>query len=344
MKTLVKSDDYTCLDVDECLEDDDNDCDVFATCTNEIGSYSCECLEGFDGDGFNCTEVNECETGDHDCHTDATCENIIGGFNCTCNEGYYGDGWECIDGDECADGDSAGNINGINDTYFDTADCHENAGCTNTLGGFNCTCDQGYYGDGVVCEDQDECGQADGPGEINGFNETLFATHECDEVATCINQAGDYNCTCNDGYSGDGFDCADVNECEGDHECDENAICDNLIGGYNCTCVQGYDGSGFECADVDECDTGDHDCDDNALCDNLIGSFNCTCIEGYEGIGTIGECSDIDECSDPDLNDCDMTNGFCVNKEGKHRCRGNEGFFEANEDGTNCTDWDECAG
>ena len=29
--------------------------------------------------------------------------------------------------------------------------CDTNATCTNTLGGFTCTCNQGYTGDGVTC-------------------------------------------------------------------------------------------------------------------------------------------------------------------------------------------------
>ena len=29
--------------------------------------------------------------------------------------------------------------------------CHGNAECINTIGGFNCTCDPGYSGDGITC-------------------------------------------------------------------------------------------------------------------------------------------------------------------------------------------------
>ena len=29
--------------------------------------------------------------------------------------------------------------------------CSTNAACTNTPGGFTCTCNQGYTGDGVMC-------------------------------------------------------------------------------------------------------------------------------------------------------------------------------------------------
>lgn len=40
-------------DIDECDLDIDN-CDENARCTNTIGSFVCECLPGFTGDGVTC--------------------------------------------------------------------------------------------------------------------------------------------------------------------------------------------------------------------------------------------------------------------------------------------------
>ena len=40
--------------MDECVEDTD-DCDVNALCENNIGSYFCECAEGWTGNGTICT-------------------------------------------------------------------------------------------------------------------------------------------------------------------------------------------------------------------------------------------------------------------------------------------------
>jgi hypothetical protein len=45
-----------CEDVNECTSHDPKirKCDENAACSNSDGSYSCECFEGFSGDGFEC--------------------------------------------------------------------------------------------------------------------------------------------------------------------------------------------------------------------------------------------------------------------------------------------------
>ena len=42
-------------------------------------------------------------------------------------------------------------ISDINECAMDDDDCSANAHCTNTPGSFDCTCDQGYSGNGVTC-------------------------------------------------------------------------------------------------------------------------------------------------------------------------------------------------
>ena len=44
---------YLCLDIDECAIGSHN-CSKDATCTNTVGSYVCECDEGYTGDGRIC--------------------------------------------------------------------------------------------------------------------------------------------------------------------------------------------------------------------------------------------------------------------------------------------------
>ncbi|XP_038851181.1 sushi, von Willebrand factor type A, EGF and pentraxin domain-containing protein 1 [Salvelinus namaycush] len=48
-----------CLDVDECALG--SDCDEHASCQNTDGSYTCNCIHPYTGDGKNCTEPVKCE-------------------------------------------------------------------------------------------------------------------------------------------------------------------------------------------------------------------------------------------------------------------------------------------
>ena len=40
----------------------------------------------------------------------------------------------------------------VNECDAKTHDCHENATCSDVVGGFNCTCDTGFTGNGTFCE------------------------------------------------------------------------------------------------------------------------------------------------------------------------------------------------
>ena len=40
--------DFVCMKVNECL-DGTNDCDINADCTDTMGSYECNCYDGFAG-------------------------------------------------------------------------------------------------------------------------------------------------------------------------------------------------------------------------------------------------------------------------------------------------------
>lgn len=44
----------TLTDIDECEEDDDNNCHENAECTNVAGSFNCTCEEDYTGNGFSC--------------------------------------------------------------------------------------------------------------------------------------------------------------------------------------------------------------------------------------------------------------------------------------------------
>ena len=92
-------------------------------CTNTDGSYQCACDVGYQGNGVECGDFNECFT--DPCHAYATCANNVGSFVCTCNAGYASDGFNCVDDNDCDDGSN---------------NCHADAACTNVPGSFQCAC------------------------------------------------------------------------------------------------------------------------------------------------------------------------------------------------------------
>lgn len=366
-------DGFECADGDECgngtigtagvsafgmpIEDSyygSEECDQNATCANVEGSYNCTCVTGYRGDGFKCSEVNECREGLDNCHIDARCKNTEGSFECICEDGFYGNGVNCTDSDECGYGIAAAiDVFGIMDNLYNTSECHEFAECTNEIGGYNCTCDDGFEGDGWVCEDIDECEEG---------------LDDCSDEAECINTPGNYSCECMEGFFGDGFNCSDIDECAenaitsvgdifdwgyGNNTCDENAECSNQIGFYNCSCLDGYWGNGENCTNIDECDEGIDECDENAECTDTDGSYMCECNEGFFGGGFI--CEDNNECGDKtiveftddgvnytdtmyDSHDCDAM-ATCFNMPGSFNCTCDDGYYG---NGTHCADIDEC--
>lgn len=48
-----------CADVDECASPEPV-CGTHASCTNTVGSHSCKCDDGYEGDGLVCTEIVRC--------------------------------------------------------------------------------------------------------------------------------------------------------------------------------------------------------------------------------------------------------------------------------------------
>ena len=292
-----------CEDIDECSLGT-HDCNGLASCINTNGSYQCECNPGYDGDGRECDDIDECKA--KPCDRNAYCENTEGSFNCTCDDGFFGDGLSCSDTDECAEnahncqlgfacknrmgGFTCEDINECETGH----ECDANASCLNTNGSYQCQCNPGYEGNGINCSDINEC---------------VTNTHNCNSGFRCTNNIG-------------GFSCEDINECSEGHPCDENASCTNSIGSYNCQCNSGYEGNGKMCSDIDECSTRAHNCESGFVCKNRIGGFTC---------------EDMDECSEG--HPCDE-NATCTNNIGSYVCQCNDGF---DGNGKVCSDIDECS-
>lgn len=70
-------------------------CGTKAKCRNIIGSYFCDCFDGYEisSKTKQCVDMNECAH--NPCDPNATCTNTDGSFHCECNDGFIGNGVEC---------------------------------------------------------------------------------------------------------------------------------------------------------------------------------------------------------------------------------------------------------
>jgi len=266
-------------------------------------------MEGYQGDGEICTDVNECDA--KPCDENASCTNTPGAFNCTCNDGYEGDGFYCYDVNEC---------------LVDV--CLENSECTDQPGSYSCTCNPGYKSseDGG-CEDENECESGEA---------------KCPDNSHCVNNPGSYTCQCDDGFYSTGTECIAI------VKCDVNApsncsvgVCARKNGVYQCLCGFGSMPINGQCTEVDECSLPPEsplaaNCI-NAVCVNKARGFTCQCKKGYERVSAT-ECTDINECEK--TADLCGKYGKCVNRDGDYQCQCMMGFIW---DGATCADRNECA-
>ncbi|XP_070705454.1 thrombomodulin-like [Pempheris klunzingeri] len=171
-------------------------------------------------------------------------------YKCMCDQGFKlgRDGKSCVDFNDCTD----------------ERQCPgENFLCVNTVGGYQCVCEEGYRMTSGLCVDVNECMSA-----------------PCEHM--CTNTPGGYNCSCFDGYKEDP---QSPNKCKlhcGEEEC--VAECDPNDK-FQCYCPDGYVSEErvdhTVCIDMDECSF--NYCDQG--CVNTFGSYMCSCSPGYTLVG-----------------------------------------------------------
>ncbi|XP_011408844.1 PREDICTED: oncoprotein-induced transcript 3 protein-like, partial [Amphimedon queenslandica] len=114
--------------INEC---DTNNGGCEQDCINTIGSYQCQCREGFQftRNGRSCADIDECADKNGGC--EQICNNTLGSFQCSCLIGFT------LTNDAFCSGK---NINEC--ALVDNRCSHD---CVNTPGSYHCTCKDGYY-------------------------------------------------------------------------------------------------------------------------------------------------------------------------------------------------------
>ena len=167
------------------------------------------------------TESYQCFNKSVNCET--VCINTASSYICACAAGY---GLTLIEAEQaCHD---------IDECVQNISLC-EGMHCRNTLGSYQCYCEDGFLlaTDGSSCHDIDECTY--NPCEQD-CNNTL-GSYICYCYARFVLSRDKHTCQCQSGYelTADRTECVDVDEClDGNGGCDH--ICINTNGSYTCAC------------------------------------------------------------------------------------------------------------
>ncbi|KAL7847601.1 hypothetical protein AOLI_G00223190 [Acnodon oligacanthus] len=330
-----RMDDDVCQDENECRTKP-GICEN-GRCVNTIGSYKCECGEGFEPDstrtlcldyrqGFCFTEVLQTM-----CQMSSSSRTPITKSQCCCDGGR---GW----GNQCELCPLPGTAKykklcphgpGYSTDGTDIDECKvipdvcKNGRCINIMGSYRCYCNSGYTASiaGTACVDLDEC---------------VMSPKPCNFI--CKNTEGSYVCSCPRGYTlqEDGRTCKDLDECQAKrHNC--QFMCVNTIGGFTCKCPPGFTQHHTACIDNNECAAEPSLCGAKGICQNSPGSYSCECQRGFSLDSTGLHCEDIDECGSSHR--CQFG---CENMLGGYRCSCPQGYTQHYQ-WNQCVDENECS-
>ena len=183
--------------------------------------------------------------------------------------------------------------------------CLQNEDCFNTIGSFECRCQNGYLRNATtnLCEDINECSIA----------------NPCDaKTSTCRNNNGDYQCHCKTGFTTDrNFKnkCIDLNECATNRTiCPESTFCWNTIGSYECRCPM----VNMTLTADGTCDSVERpfECQGIVTVDDFTQAKRCNCPAGFVIVNN--RCENVDECASG-FASCPI-NSFCLDTYGGYEC------------------------
>uniref|UniRef100_A0A1I7W648 EGF-like domain-containing protein n=1 Tax=Heterorhabditis bacteriophora TaxID=37862 RepID=A0A1I7W648_HETBA len=284
------------LDVDECISNSEI-CGPNSVCTNTLGSYTCDCLSGYQksimGDNFyndRCEDEDECTR--NPCLPHSTCENTIGSYKCPCNPGYVGSG---MIGKGCERKSAAIAFFSPDRAICEKCDVKTTECGLNEKGtAYKCHCK-------VVSEKIDvDITKAGYVSVITHFfqNHTSVDDYQCKPKTYCDKR--------------EATDCAPV---------DKAHCIDRPDGsGFDCKCKSGYEGNGKHC--TCECGLNSRNVKIVYLTDffieiGVVGTNNCSlCIEGIETCQPVAHHSN----SEGHLKECRCVDGYRRGEDDKcHR-------------------------
>ncbi|XP_062949130.1 signal peptide, CUB and EGF-like domain-containing protein 2 isoform X1 [Cynocephalus volans] len=325
-------------DVDECAQGLD-DCHADALCQNTPTSYKCSCKPGYQGEGRQCEDIDECDNElNGGCVHD--CLNIPGNYRCTCFDGFMlaHDGHNCLDVDECLE-----NNGGCQHT------------CVNVMGSYECLCKEGFF----LSDNQHTCIHRSEEG-LSCMNKDHGCSHICKEAprgsVACECRPGfelaknqrDCILTCNHGNGGCQHSCEDTAK---GPECSCHPQYKMHTDGRSCleqedTALEVTESNATSVADGDKrvkrrllmetCAVNNGGCD--RTCKDTSTGVHCSCPVGFTLQLDGKTCKDIDECQTRN-GGCDH---FCKNTVGSFDCSCQKGF-KLLTDEKSCQDVDECS-